>query len=95
MGSALRIEDETKPMMSSSNTDHRARGPTAQRVVSVVTESVAVPVRVIAFWMTVLLPVLALLLVVTGLASVTFSTAVGFLVLYSACAITGHDHDPN
>ncbi|WP_239639481.1 hypothetical protein [Halobiforma nitratireducens] len=58
-------------------------------------ESVLPPVRAIAFWTTILLPMLAFVALATGVASITLPTAIGFLAAYSACAIVGHSHSPH
>ncbi|ELY72984.1 hypothetical protein [Natronobacterium gregoryi] len=69
-------------------------GPVVRRIASVVSESIVLPVRAIAFWLTVLLPVVGLVLLAAGVASMTLSTTIGFFAAYSACAITGHNHTP-
>ncbi|WP_238593324.1 MULTISPECIES: hypothetical protein [Natronobacterium] len=58
-------------------------------------ESVLPPVRAIAFWLTILLPAVALVALSMGATSVSPPTVVGFLAAYSACAIIGHDHSPH
>ncbi|SDQ53287.1 hypothetical protein [Natronobacterium texcoconense] len=79
------------PLISDTDTH---TGPAVRRVASVVSESVVFPIRAIAFWTTILLPVCALVMLAVGVASVTLPTAIGFLAVYSACAIAGHNHTP-
>ncbi|RQG98751.1 hypothetical protein EA472_16135 [Natrarchaeobius oligotrophus] len=81
-------------MLPTPNTDpqtHTAVG----RLASVVGTSVVSPVRASAFWTTILLPIVALALLVTGIASVSLPTIAGFLAAYGACAIAGHNHTPH
>ncbi|MCW8171997.1 hypothetical protein FYC77_10085 [Natrialba swarupiae] len=80
-------------MPSTSNPDpHVHAGPTDASSVS---ESVVSPLRASAFWATIALPIVALVLLATGTVSVSLLTTVSFLTAYGTCAVAGHNHSPN
>ncbi|WP_243641359.1 hypothetical protein [Natrarchaeobius halalkaliphilus] len=58
-------------------------------------ESVVTPVRASAFWATIILPLLALVLLGTGIVSISLVTVASFVAVYGTCAIAGHNHTPN
>ncbi|MEY7851929.1 hypothetical protein AB7C87_22315 [Natrarchaeobius sp. A-rgal3] len=58
-------------------------------------ETIVSPLRASAFWATIVLPILALVLLATGVVSISLLTTVSFLTAYGACAVAGHNHSPN
>lgn len=85
--------DEANDMLPTSTTDPTPDPP--QRFASALGTSLAALVCASAFWATIVLPVVALALLATGVVSASLPTAVGFLALYGACAVAGHDHTPH
>ncbi|RQG90991.1 hypothetical protein EA473_19405 [Natrarchaeobius chitinivorans] len=81
-------------MLSTPNPDPPAH-TTARHLASTVSESIMSPLRASAFWATIALPLLALVLLVAGVVSISLLTTAGFLAAYGACAIAGHNHTPN
>ncbi|MFP8951953.1 hypothetical protein ACLI4Z_03120 [Natrialbaceae archaeon A-arb3/5] len=80
-------------MLPTPNTNLHTR--TTTDVASTVTDSVVSPLRASAFWATVILPILALVLVATSVVSISLLSTAGFLATYGVCAIIGHNHTPH
>ncbi len=93
MGMRGQAKSEARTMLPTPNTDPHA-GSTAHQLANTVSQSILSTLRASAFWATILLPVLALVLVVTGIVTITLLSSAGFLAMYSACAIAGHSHTP-